>query len=96
MFGKGWNKRYLDKLDIPQSDLQQIIIEMLDRLYDSINTLEQKDDNFIIVDTRKALWRNDKPRVSLFHDVIHPKGKGFRKVAKIIYVESRRLGMWPA
>jgi uncharacterized protein YsxB (DUF464 family) len=95
MFGKGWVKQYLDKLDIPQSDQQEIIIEMLDRFYHSIKALEQKYDNFIMVDTRKALWRNNKPRVSMFHDEIHPKGKGFKKVAKIIRTESKRHGMWP-
>jgi hypothetical protein len=96
MFGKGWVKQHLDKLDIPQSGQQEIIIEMLDRFYNSIKALESTYDHFMVVDTRKALWKNGKPNVSMFHDEIHPKGKGFRKVARVIRAESKRRGMWPA
>ena len=95
MFGKGWVKQYLDKLDIPQADQQEIIISMLDRFYESMKSLQKKYDNFIVVDTRKALWKNNKPDVSMFHDEIHPKARGFKKVAKLIRNQSKKRGMWP-
>ncbi len=96
MFGKGWVKQHLDKLDIPQSDQQIIITTMLDRFYNAIYGLENKYDNFLVVDSRKAILKNGKPNVSMFHDEIHPKGKGFKKVAKLIRRESKKHGMWPA
>ena len=96
MFGKGWVKQHLDKLDIPQADQQLIINAMLDKFYSAIKELENKYENFLVIDTRKALLKNNKPNVSIFHDEIHPKGKGFKKVAKLIRSESKKNGMWPA
>ncbi len=96
MFGKGWVKQYLDRLDIPQSDQQAIIIAMLDRFYKSVKKLESNHDNFFVVDTRKVLMKKGKPNVSLFHDEIHPKGKGFKQVAKVIKKEAKNRGAWPA
>lgn len=95
MFGKGWVKQHLDKLDIPHADQQLIINTMLDRFYDALKKLEGKYDNFLVVDTREVLLKGGIPNVSLFYDEIHPTGQGFRKVAKLIRREAKSKGMWP-
>jgi lysophospholipase L1-like esterase len=96
MFGNGWVKQYLDQLEIPQSDQQLIINEMLNRFHHAVKSLENEYQQFLFVDTRKTLMKsNGKPKVSLFHDEIHPKGRGFRKVAKKIAKQAKQKNLWP-
>ena len=94
-FGKGWVKRYLDQKDIPEDDQEAVVRAMMDRFYDAISALEDEFDNFLIVDTRRVLLKRGKPDLSLWHDEIHPTGKGFKKVAKAIKKAAVAKGMWP-
>ena len=96
MFGKGWVKQYLDQKNIPEADQQAIVVAMMDRFYNAISPLAEDFDNFLMVDTRRVLTkRNGKPDLPLWHDEIHPTGKGFRKVAKAIKKAAAAKGLWP-
>jgi hypothetical protein len=96
MFHKGWIKQHLKHQGITKDDEQyEIVCEMLDAFYLKVKELESKYSNFLMVDTRTVLLKNDKPDLSLWHDEIHPTGQGFELVAKHIREVARKNGLWP-
>ena len=95
MFGKGWIKRYLDEKFIPQEDQGKIVRALLDRFHDTLKPLENKYDDFLVVDSRRVLSKQGKPDVDLWHDELHPTGKGFKKIAALIRKQATNAGIWP-
>jgi hypothetical protein len=83
-FGQGWIKQYLDPKGIPEAIQAKLVVEMLSRFHDRLVELQEKYDNFHIVDTRKKLEKRGKPNVAWFYDEIHPTNEGFRRVASAI------------
>ena len=96
MFHKGWVKRHLKNQGINKDEEQyEIICEMLDSFYKAAKDIESKHPNFLMVDTRTVLLRDNKPDPSLWHDEIHPTGHGFKLVADHIRNTARHNGLWP-
>lgn len=94
MFNDGWVATYLEERNITEFDEQIDIVKcMIDYYYDQMSTIN--DDNFLIVDTRNILMNDNVPDVSKFFDEIHPKGRGFKKIAEVIYHESKDKNLWP-
>jgi len=85
-FGNGWIATYLEDDDINVTDPEEqydVVKTMFSKYLDAMGRLDDKDD-FYIIDTTETLLTNNEPDTSYFHDEIHPKGRGFRKVyAKI-------------
>jgi len=94
-FSKGWIKVHLKHQGIKDEGEQiDIIAGMLDALYVRLVKLQDKYENFLVVDTRKVLSRNGVPDMSLWQDEIHPNTKGFRKTTNFIRKQATAAGMW--
>lgn len=95
LFNKGWIKRHLTHQNIKDRDEQyDIVVEMLDSFYRRLKQLEDKYINFMVVDTRKVLLKENTPDPELWYDEIHPNSKGFRKLARHIRKEAQKAGLW--
>jgi hypothetical protein len=94
-FNKGWIKKHLKHQGIKDGEEQyDIIIEMLDAFFRRVVKLENKFNNFLVVDTRKLLLKDGHPNTDLWFDEIHPTVKGFKKVTKYIRKVALDKGMW--
>ena len=66
MFNKGWIKVHLKHQGISDADEQyEIIVEMLDAFYRRMKRIEDKYNNFLVVDTRKVLMKQGMPDLDL-------------------------------
>ena len=92
----GWIRRHLEHQNVRNEDEQyEILCEMFDAFYSRMKRIEGNFDNFIISDTRKALLKDGVPNLELFHDEIHPKKVGYKKVINKIKKDSLARGLWP-
>jgi hypothetical protein len=95
-FSSGWLRRHLEHQNIHDEDEQyEILVEMLDAFYKRIKPLEKDFDHFLVVDTRKLLLKHGVPNLDYWHDEIHPKAKGFRKITRYIKKQATEAGLWP-
>lgn len=79
---KGWMKRYMDDVGIPDKMQTKVIREFMDLMAAESLKVQKKRANFIVVDTRCTLlnkkdWLNE----------IHPDKKGFKAIASKIYAK---------
>lgn len=79
---KGWMKRYMDDVGIPDKLQTKVIREFMDMMAAESLKVQKKRKNFIVVDTRRTLlnkkdWLNE----------IHPDRKGFKAIAAKIYAK---------
>ncbi len=96
MFGKGWIRVYLERLHIRQAAEQLDIMQgMVDALYKRLQPLEERFDNFVVVDTRSVLSCNGRPKTAWWKDEIHPRSRGFARLARYIRRIARARGCWP-
>lgn len=97
IFGKGWIRFYLEEMNILDEEEQaEIIREMLDAFFRRLTLLESRYRQFVVVDTREVLAPGGRPRVSLWSDEIHPRGRGFQLLARHIRAVARSRNCWPA
>jgi lysophospholipase L1-like esterase len=95
MFGEGWIQVYLEQLRVRESAEQRDIIQgMVDALYRHLRPLEDQFSRFVVVDTRRVLSRNGRPRTAWWKDEIHPRSKGFERLARHIRRVARVRGCW--
>ncbi len=78
---KGWMKRFMDQIEIPEELQTGVIKGFMDMMAKESLAIEQLRSNFTVVDTRGTLedksdWLNE----------IHPNRDGFRAIADKIYV----------
>ena len=82
-FGDGWIATHLDHQSIGVDDPDEqydILKAMFTRYQEAMEPLNGKK-GFHVIDTTETLLKDDgTPDTSVFHDEIHPKGRGFRKV----------------
>jgi hypothetical protein len=96
MFGKGWIQVHLEHMHIREPAEQLDIIQgMVDALYKRLQPLEDRFSNFVVVDTRTVLSCNGRPRTAWWKDEIHPRSKGFERLARHIRRVARARGCWP-
>lgn len=94
-FNKGWIKKHLKHQGITSKEEQyDIIVEMLDAFYRRLSRIESNYSNFLVVDTRKVLSKNNKPNMDLWYDEIHPNSQGFKKLAKHIRKSAQAAELW--
>lgn len=94
-FTKGWIQRHLKHQGIRDEDEQVDVVEgMLDAFYNRLIKLQDKYNNFLVVDTRKVLCKDGMPDETMWHDEIHPNNRGFRKITQHIRSQSQAAGMW--
>jgi len=79
---KGWMKRYMDDVGIPDKLQTKVIRIFMDLMAAEALKVQEKRANFIVVDTRRTLlnkkdWLNE----------IHPDKKGFKAIAAKIYAK---------
>jgi len=83
---KGWMKRYMDDVGIPDKLQTKVIREFIEMMAAESLKIQQNRANFIVVDTRRTLlnkkdWLNE----------IHPDKKGFKAIAFMIYAKMQTL-----
>jgi hypothetical protein len=79
---KGWMKRFMDDINIPDELQTCVIRELMDMMAAESLKIAAARPGFIVADTRGTLldkrdWENE----------IHPDKKGFRAIANKMYVE---------
>lgn len=94
MANKGWIFVYLeDKGITDQDEKNDVAAGMLKAFYDELSKIDRP--NFLIVDTLEVLCKNGKPDKDMFYDEIHPRSKGFKRVATKIRDDATAAGLWP-
>jgi len=83
---KGWMKRFMDQIGIPDELQTSVIKVLMDLLAEESLKIAQVRDGFIVVDTRGTLldksdWENE----------IHPDRAGFEAIASRMYAEIERV-----
>lgn len=83
---KGWMKRYMDDVGIPEKLQTKVIREFMDLMAEETLKVQQKRANFFVVDTRRTLldkkdWLNE----------IHPNKDGFKAIAAKIHTKMKSL-----
>jgi len=83
---KGWMKRYMDDVGIPEKLQTKVVREFMDLMAEESLKVEQKRANFFVVDTRRTLvdkkdWLNE----------IHPSKDGFKAIAAKIHEKMRSV-----
>ncbi len=77
-----WMKPYMKKAGIVnQADQNALAKELIDQFHKTINSLEQHNKNFIVLDTLGTLLNNE------WGDEIHPTRPGFIKIARMFKEE---------
>lgn len=79
---KGWMKRFMDDVNIPDEMQTRVIRELMDMMAVESLKIAEARPGFIVVDTRGTLlgksdWQNE----------IHPDKNGFKAIADRMYVE---------
>lgn len=99
MFGKGWVRQYLDKKGFQDRLVEQrdIVRGLLDKFYAAVSPLQEKYENFLVVDNRMLLSSDEThPKLAWWHDEIHPNYAGFKRVGQAIRKEMESKGYWPS
>lgn len=83
---KGWMKRYMDDVGIPEKLQTSVIREFMDMMATESLKVQQTRKNFIAVDTRRTLvdrkdWLNE----------IHPNKEGFKAIASKMHKKMQSL-----
>ena len=79
---KGWMKRFMDEIGIPDELQTQVIREFMDMMaMESLNIADERT-GFVVIDTRGTLLNN-----SDWVNEIHPDRDGFKAIADKIYVD---------
>jgi hypothetical protein len=83
---KGWMKRYMDAVNIPEKLQTSVIREFMDMMANESLAVAQSRDKIVVVDTRRTLlnkidWLNE----------IHPNRHGFSAIASKMYVQIEKL-----
>jgi hypothetical protein len=79
---KGWMKRFMDEIGIPDELQTQVIREFMDMMAMESLNIADKRTGFVVIDTRGTLLDN-----SDWVNEIHPDRDGFKAIADKIYVE---------
>ena len=79
---KGWMKRFMDEIGIPDELQTQVIREFMDMMAMESLNIADKRTGFVVIDTRGTLLDN-----SDWVNEIHPDRDGFKAIAGKIYVE---------
>lgn len=82
---RGWLKRFMDEVNIPDSMQTSVIREFMDMMAKESLRVAESRAKFIVVDTRGTLL--DK---SDWVDEIHPDENGFKAIAGRIYTEMEK------
>ncbi len=95
-FGRGWIRVHLERMHIRDPAEQLDIMQgMVDALYKRLQPLEDRFSHFVVVDTRHVLSCKGRPKTAWWKDEIHPRSKGFARLARHIRRVARARGCWP-